>query len=62
MQAAVHVPSSPILKIENNFEIPKPGPDQVLIEVQASGVCHSDVSIHHNGITKEAYLVDLPSE
>ena len=44
MQAAIHVPNSPILKIENNFEIPKPGPDQVLIQVQASGICHSDVS------------------
>ena len=44
MQAAVHIPSTPVLKIDNNFEIPKPGPNQVLIEVQATGVCHSDVS------------------
>ncbi|KAI0691375.1 chaperonin 10-like protein [Cytidiella melzeri] len=43
MQAAVHVPSTPVLKLDNHFEIPKPGPDQVLIKVQASGICHSDV-------------------
>ncbi|EJC99051.1 GroES-like protein [Fomitiporia mediterranea MF3/22] len=42
MQAAIHVPNSPTLKIVNDFEIPKPGPKQVLLKVQASGVCHSD--------------------
>ncbi|EJC99046.1 GroES-like protein [Fomitiporia mediterranea MF3/22] len=38
MQAAVHLPNTPTLKIVNDFEIPKPGPNQVLLKVQASGV------------------------
>ncbi|PAV18079.1 alcohol dehydrogenase I [Pyrrhoderma noxium] len=45
MQAAVHVPNTPVLKIVNDFEIPKPGKKQVLVKVQASGVCHTDVFI-----------------
>lgn len=44
MQAAVHLPNTPILKIDDAFPIPKPGPGQVLVQVQASGVCHTDVS------------------
>ncbi|OCB86979.1 GroES-like protein [Sanghuangporus baumii] len=43
MQAAVYVPGNPSLKIDNHFEIPKPGPKQVLLKIQASGVCHTDV-------------------
>ncbi|KAL5483574.1 hypothetical protein ACEPAI_8806 [Sanghuangporus weigelae] len=43
MQAAVHVPNTPVLKIVNDFEIPKPGPNQVLLKIQASGCCHTDV-------------------
>ena len=46
MQAAIHTADNNNLTIVNNFEIPKPKPDQVLIQVQASGVCHSDVSSH----------------
>ena len=46
MQAAIHTADNNNLTIVNNFEIPKPKPDQVLIQVQASGVCHSDVSLH----------------
>ena len=45
MQAAIHVPNTPVLKIVDDFEIPKPGRKQVLLKVQASGVCHSDVRI-----------------
>lgn len=47
MQAAVKVANSPTLKIVDDFEIPKPGPKQVLLKIQASGVCHSDVSPIH---------------
>lgn len=43
MQAAIHVPNTPVLKIVDDFEIPKPGPNQVLLHIQASGVCHTDV-------------------
>ncbi|KAI0089304.1 GroES-like protein [Irpex rosettiformis] len=43
MQAAVHTANSNNLKIVSDFEIPKPKPNQVVIQVQASGVCHSDV-------------------
>ena len=60
MQAAVHIPSTPILKIEDNFEIPKPGPDQVLIQVQASGVCHSDVSVQYYSSNTHTHLNTLP--
>ena len=48
MQAAVHVPNTPVLKIVNDFEVPKPGKKQVLVKVQASGVCHTDVCIFLN--------------
>lgn len=44
MQAAVKLANSPVLKIVNDYEIPKPTSKQVLLKVQASGVCHSDVS------------------
>lgn len=44
MQAVVKVANSPTLKIVDNFEIPKPDAKQVLIKIQASGVCHTDVS------------------
>ena len=43
MQAAVHVPDTPELQIVNDFDIPKPGPNQVLLKIQASGLCHTDV-------------------
>lgn len=49
MQAAVKVANSPTLQIVDDFEIPKPGPKQVLIKIQASGVCHTDVS-HNDSI------------
>ena len=44
MQAAIHLPNTPVLKIVNDFEIPKPDKKQVLLKVQASGLCHTDVS------------------
>lgn len=46
MQAAIHEPNTPVLKIVDNFEIPKPGKKEVLLKIQASGVCHSDVWLH----------------
>jgi S-(hydroxymethyl)glutathione dehydrogenase/alcohol dehydrogenase len=35
-------PGTPL--VSENVELPEPGPDQVLIETAASGVCHSDLA------------------
>ncbi|MBE0479155.1 alcohol dehydrogenase catalytic domain-containing protein [Candidatus Aerophobetes bacterium] len=42
-------------KGEGNVEIkevdePKPGPDEVMIEVKAAGICGSDIHIYHDDI------------
>lgn len=44
MKAAVVNEYKEPLKIEQR-ETPEPGPDEVLIEVEASGVCHSDLHL-----------------
>lgn len=59
MQAAIHTADNNNLTIVNNFEIPKPKPDQVLIQVQASGVCHSDVSLLDISISSNVYMLNL---
>ena len=55
MQAAATMKAAQISKPHGEFEIverpiPEPGPGQVLIKVQACGVCHSDV------LTKEGWM------
>ncbi|KAH9951745.1 GroES-like protein [Amylocystis lapponica] len=43
MQAAVYHPGSPTLWVVDNYDIPIPTSNQVLLKVKACGVCHSDV-------------------
>ena len=59
MQAAVHIPGDPNLKIVNDFEIPKPGPNQVLLQIQASGVCHTDVRPTFPSTMIDICIIDL---
>ncbi len=57
MQAAVLHEFGPTLSVE---EVPRPvpGPDDVLIEVEVCGVCHSDLHVAE-GFTREQVLAGV---
>ncbi len=46
------------LQVVDNFELPEPGPDEVVIDVKASGICGSDVHVY-NG-SEGSTTVNLP--
>ena len=47
MKAAIKIDRRPEYFIQD-VEVPKPGPDEALIRVQAAGVCGTDVAIRNN--------------
>lgn len=53
MQAMVFHGSEPILRQEN-IELPPPGPDQILIRVEACGVCRTDLHVLDGELDKPA--------
>ncbi|HSE36446.1 MAG TPA: zinc-dependent alcohol dehydrogenase [Blastocatellia bacterium] len=59
MKAAIIYEYKAPLQIEE-AEIPVPGPDEVLIKVQACGVCHSDLHIAEGDWTHHLRKIKLP--
>lgn len=59
MKAAILHEYKAQLQIEE-AEIPVPGPDEVLIKVQACGVCHSDLHIAEGDWTEHLRKIKLP--
>ena len=55
--AVVHAFSDP-LKIENR-PTPVPGPGQVLVRVEASGLCHTDIDAVLSGEVDARVVFDL---
>jgi S-(hydroxymethyl)glutathione dehydrogenase/alcohol dehydrogenase len=45
MKAAVHTGTDVPLVVHDDIEIAEPGPGEVLVDIVASGVCHSDLSV-----------------
>src|SRR5690349_11087283 len=45
MKAAVHTGVDIPLKVRDDITIAEPGPGEVALDVIASGVCHSDLSV-----------------
>jgi len=59
MEAAVlHGPKQPL--VIEQVERPEPGPDEVLIQVEACGVCHSDVHVADGDWPQFAGIVKKP--
>jgi 6-hydroxycyclohex-1-ene-1-carbonyl-CoA dehydrogenase len=51
----------PLVPME--FEIGKPGPDEVLVEIAGCGVCHTDLGYYYDGVrTKHALPLTLGHE
>jgi 6-hydroxycyclohex-1-ene-1-carbonyl-CoA dehydrogenase len=49
--------------VEEQFETPAPGPDEVLIEIAGCGVCHTDLGYYYDGVrTKHALPLTLGHE
>lgn len=46
------------IRLVDNFELPEPGPDEIVIDVKASGICGSDVHVY-NG-SEGSTTVTLP--
>ncbi len=56
MAAVLHGPKQ--LKIEK-VDVPKPGPDEVLVEVAANGLCHTDVTYYDAKIPEKMRIYPL---
>lgn len=59
MKAAILHEYKALLQIEE-AEVPVPGPDEVLIKVQACGVCHSDLHIAEGDWIEHLRKIKLP--
>ncbi len=57
MRGAVFDPADGSVEIVDNLEIAEPGPDQVRVDVQYCGLCHSDVSLVDGQFPTEGPIV-----